>query len=296
VRLLPLKVLDEEGNGDGLDLAAAIYYAADQGVDVINMSLGGDVACGWPVDEAANDAHNRGVILIAAAGNHLGNTEMFPANCEHVLGVAATDQADAVAYYSNYGSHVSVAAPGSRIYSTAWPADSYPGCGGKTYCYKDGTSMATPHVAGLAALLVARYPSYTPDLVASAILDTAQDLGAPGWDQHCGCGRIDASLALSTGALETEPICLQAVGPWAEASPKILEQAPYVPGEIIVELRPGVRASAISGRHVADAQFLPPLKAWRLSVPPGQERTVLAQLLSDPNVIHAGLNYLISAQ
>jgi hypothetical protein len=156
--------------------------------------------------------------------------------------------------------------------------------------------MATPHVAGLAALLVARYPSYTPDLVASAILDTAQDLGAPGWDQHYGCGRIDASLALSTGALETEPICLQAVGPWAEASPEILEQAPYVPGEIIVELRPGVRASAISGRHVADAQFLPALKAWRLSVPPGQERTVLAQLLSDPSVIHASLNYLISAQ
>jgi hypothetical protein len=287
VRILPLKVLDSEGNGDGLNLAAAIRYAADRGADVINMSLGGAVPCGWPVDDAVNDAHSRGVTLIAAAGNYLGDTEMFPANCEHVLGVAATDHADAVAYYSNYGNHVSVAAPGSGIYSTL---------NGGSYGYDSGTSMATPHVAGLAALLAARYPPYTPDLVASAILDTAQDLGASGWDQHYGCGRIDASLALSTGALNAEPICLQAVGPWAEASPKNLEEAPYVPGEIIVDLRPGVRAFSISGRHGVGVEFLFGLGVWRLSVPQGQERSVLAELESDPDVVRAGLNYLVSAQ
>jgi subtilisin family serine protease len=287
VKILPLKVLDAEGNGDGANLAAAIHYAADIGVEVINMSLGGAVPCGWPVDEAANDAHSRGVTLIAAAGNHLGDTEMFPANCEHVLGVAATDQADAVAYYSNYGSHVSVAAPGSGIYSTL---------NGGSYGYDSGTSMAAPHAAGLAALLVARYPSYTPDRVASAILDTARDLGAPGWDEHYGCGRIDASLALATGALDAEPICLQAVGPWEATSPIALEDASYVPGEIIAQLRPGVRASSILGSHAAGAQYLPGLEAWRLSVPQGQEQAVLAELGSDPDVIRAGLNYLVSAQ
>jgi subtilisin family serine protease len=287
VRILPLKVLDSEGNGDGLNLAAAIRYAADRGADVINMSLGGAVPCGWPVDDAVNDAHSRGVTLIAAAGNYLGDTEMFPANCEHVLGVAATDEADMRAPYSNYGGHVSVAAPGSRIYSTI---------DGGSYDYDSGTSMATPHVASLAALLLARYPLYTPDQIASAILDNAQDLGAPGWEEYYGCGRMDASLALATGALNAQPICMQGVGSWAEASPRTFEDARYVPGEVIVGLLPGASARTVLDRYGAGAEFVPALGAWRLHVPPGRERTVLAQMRSDADVAHAGLNYLVSAQ
>ncbi len=87
-------------------------------------------------------------------------------------GVAATTSSDTRAYFSNYGDHVSVAAPGTEIYSTL------PGSG---YSYMQGTSMATPFVAGLAAMVYAYFPSYTPDQVASAILDNAKDLDSPGW-------------------------------------------------------------------------------------------------------------------
>ncbi|MDY7077184.1 MAG: S8 family peptidase [Chloroflexota bacterium] len=151
--LLPLKVMDSNGDGDSVDLAQAIYYAADREADVVNMSLGGAVSCPNHVQDAVDYAYARGVVLVAASGNHGGsdpNAEMFPANCEHVLGVAATGRGDSLASYSNYGNHVSVAAPGSEIYSTLV---------GGGYGHNWGTSMAVPYVAGLAALLRARYPS-----------------------------------------------------------------------------------------------------------------------------------------
>ena len=298
--ILPLKILNDEGNGYDDDLAQAIRDAADKGAHVINMSLGADSPCPETVQQAVDYAYARGVVLVAAAGNSLGNTEIFPANCEHVLGVAATQINDAIAYYSNYGNHVSVAAPGSEIYSTGWVNDSRSFCT-SGYCYKWGTSMATPHVAGLAALLLARYPSYTPDQIASAILDNAEDLGATGWDEHYGCGRINASEALSVGAHGSSPLCLQGVGPWsADAArtdeAKAADTAPFAPGEIIVVFQPGVRAETTCLPYGADAEFLPAIQAWRLRVPPGQEQAILARLQADPAVDYAELNYLVSAQ
>ncbi len=288
--ILPLKVLDADGVGYEDDLAAGIRYAADNGADVINMSLGGPYACPFIVQEAVDYAYAKGVVVIAAAGNHGGssgpNAEMFPANCEHVLGVAATTSSDAHASYSNYGNHVSVAAPGSSIYSTLR---------GGGYGYNSGTSMATPYVAGLAALVRARYPSYTPDQVASAILDNADDLGTTGWDQYYGCGRINAFEALSAGAHGSSPVC-QGVQPWAADAGEIPNDAPFAPGEIIVVFRPGVEAKAVSQRYRADAEFLPTVQAWRLRVPLGQEEAILAQLQADPAVAYAELNYLVFAQ
>jgi len=291
--ILPLKALDQIGNGWSTDIAEAIYYAADNGAHVINMSLGGDAPCPWYMQNAADEAYANGVILVAAAGNHgedVPNAEYFPANCEHVLGVAATNPDDSVASYSNYGSHVSIAAPGSSIYSTLM---------GGSYGYMRGTSMATPHVAGLAALLRARYPSYTPDQIASAILDNAEDLGEAGWDEHYGCGRINASLALSVGAHGSSPVCLEGVGTWSVGAAAEVQEptaAPFVPGELIVSFRPGIKAARVAQRHGASAEFLPTLRAWRLRVPPGQEMTLLARLRADPAVAYADLNYLVVAR
>lgn len=294
--ILPLKVMDENGDGDSELLAQAIIYAAYQGADVINMSLGGAVACPTEVQSAADYAYDKGVVLVAASGNHGGsegpNAEMFPANCEHVLGIAATDSSDNHPGYSNYGNHVSVAAPGSSIYSTLM---------GGGYGYKSGTSMATPYVAGLAALLRARFSSYTPAQIASAILDNAEDLGATGWDKYYGCGRINAFQALSKGAHGSSPVCLEGVGPWTTGVGETPSDAPFVPGEIIVSFRPGVSVEAVFPQgyalwHGASAEFLPALEAWRLRVPPGQERVILAQLRADPAVAHADLNYLIFTQ
>jgi subtilisin family serine protease len=208
-----------------------------------------------------------------------------------VLGVAATRQDDTAPDYSAYGTHVSVAAPGGdyshAIYSTLLDG---------AYGYNVGTSMATPHVSGLTALLLARYPSYSPDQVASAILDNAVDLGAAGWDEHFGCGRVDASQALSNGALAAEPICLEGVASWAQAAQQPVVDARFAPGEIIVEYRPSAAAASLSRQYTANAELLPSLDVWRLRVPVGQEQAVLARLRADPDVLHAELNYLVVAQ
>ncbi len=299
--ILPLKVMDVNGEGHADDLAEAIRYAADNGADVINMSLGapGDGGCAGYMQDAVNYAYAKGMVLVAAAGNDGANLEYFPANCEHVLGVAATNSYDSRASYSNYGNHVSVAAPGSSIYSTGWNEDKETNCT-SGYCYKSGTSMATPHVAGLAALVRAHYPSYTPDEVASAILDNADDLGATGWDSYYGCGRINAHHSLLQGKQGSSPLCLQGVEPWAvdtiETTAEAAVNTPFVPGEIIVSFRPGIKVETASWRYGASAEFLPEIEAWRLRVPPGQEWALLARLQADPAVAHADLNYLISAR
>jgi subtilisin family serine protease len=159
-----------------------------------------------------------------------------------------------------------------------------------------GTSMATPHVSGLAALLLAHFPTYSPAQVASAILDNAVDLGDTGWDQHFGCGRIDASQALALGAPNPQPRCLESVTASAQVEPHSIADAPFAPGEIIVEFRSGLSAQVLPRAYGTDAEFLPSLGTWRLEVPAGQERAILSRLRADPGVLHASLNYLVSAQ
>jgi len=289
--ILPLKVLRGDGYGTESDLAEAIYYAADRGADVINMSLGGPSDnCPQFLQDAVDYAHAKGVVVVAAAGNHVGsepNAEMCPANCTHVLGVAATERDDSVAGYSNYGTHVGVAAPGSGIYSTLLNGQ---------YGNKSGTSMATPHVAGLAALVRASFPSYTADQIASAILDNAEELGAAEWDPYAGCGRVNALQALSVGARGTRPACLESVGLQQMEAAKAPITARFVPGEVIVSFRPGTKAQTTIEQYGMGAEFLPALGAWRLRVPSGQEQATLSRLRADPAVAYADLNHLVSAQ
>lgn len=292
--VLPLKVMNAAGEGNAFALASAISYAADWGAKVVNMSLGGQAPCPDYLQTAIDSAYNRGVLLVAAAGNAGANQSVFPANCNHVLGVAATTSSDTRASFSNYGSHVSVAAPGVSIRSTYLGGD---------YCDMRGTSMATPFVAGLAALVYAWYPTYTPDRVASAILDNAQDLGSTGWDQYYGCGRIDAFRALWDGARGDYPVCLGAqvwsAGAEGEGSG---EAGEFIPGEVVVTLRAGARAEALfraQGLTPAGSllyQARSGVQVWRLQVPLGREEAVLARLRADPAVIAADRNYIFYAQ
>ena len=312
--ILPLKVMDSQGRGSTAELIPAIYYAADHGARVINMSLAGttrDNLCPSDVQAAVDYAYRRGVLLVAAAGNwpYIAQSP-FPANCAHVLGVAATTSSDSRAWFSNYGDHVSVAAPGEDIYSTL----RYGGYGDM-----DGTSMATPFVAGLAALVYARFPTYTPDQAASAILDNAQDLGSTGWDADYGCGRIDAFRALWDGARGDYPVCLGArvwsAGAGGQGGGGAGEQGgggaegqggggaeEVIPGEVVVTLRAGAQAEALfQAQGLARAgsllyQARSGVQVWRLRVPVGQEEAVLSRLRADPAVIAADRNYRISAQ
>ncbi len=190
-QLMPVKVLDEYGDGWYSDVIAGIVYATDNGADIINLSLGGEENS-VALQEAVDYSHAEGTLLIAATGNTSGSV-FYPAACDHVVGVGATDVDDVRPGFSNHGPEIDVAAPGVSIYST-WPRLD-------GYWHKSGTSMAAPHVAGLAALIWSARPDLSNDRVAWVISETALDLGTPGWDEFYGWGRIDAHQALLSTAI-----------------------------------------------------------------------------------------------
>jgi subtilisin family serine protease len=171
------------------DIAEAVTYAADRGARVVNMSLGG-TSYSSTLQSAVNYAWNRGVVIVAAAGNSSSSSPFYPAALENVLAVAATDQSDLRASFSNYGSWIDVAAPGTGIYTT---------CIGR-YCYGQGTSFASPQVAGLAALMLAANPGLTNAQVVSLLRSRADDLGSPGFDTTYGYGRINVARAVQAAA------------------------------------------------------------------------------------------------
>ncbi|BCY13908.1 S8 family serine peptidase [Actinoplanes sp. L3-i22] len=202
-KILPVRVLGANGSGYMSDAAEGIVWAADNGAQVINMSLGSSSKL-TAVSNAVAYARSKGVTVVAAAGNERGSGSpiSYPAADAGVIAVAATDSSDKVASYSNAGSYVDVAAPGSAILST------YPSALGKSYATMSGTSMASPHVAALAALLKAAQPSLTPDQIEQAMEKSAVDLGTAGKDNDFGYGRVDAVAALAavtTSAPTTAP-------------------------------------------------------------------------------------------
>lgn len=192
-RIMPLKMLDSGGNGSTFDLAQAVYYAADNGAQIINMSLGG--TCGsWPdVEDAVSHALSKNVLVVAASGNQ--NSAVFcPAAFEGVMAVGATNRFDARWFGSNYGDDLDVVAPGESIYSTT---------NNGQYGKKTGTSMATPYVSGLAALIWSYEPALNSYQVGDVIRYTSDDLGAVGKDIFFGYGRINAWGALDSLSLQT---------------------------------------------------------------------------------------------
>lgn len=165
--LMNVKVLSDTGSGQYSWIANGIIWAADNGAHVINMSLGG-TSTSSTLQAAVQYAWSKGVVLVAAAGNENVSTPTYPAYYEECIAVAATDQNDAKASFSNYGSWVDIAAPGVNIYSTL---PNHPNrIGVRNYGSLSGTSMATPHVAGVAALVKARYPSLTNADIKAKIL------------------------------------------------------------------------------------------------------------------------------
>ena len=191
ITIMPVKVMDNNGGGYWSDFLEGVDWARTHGASVVNLSLGGTLtssqaAAFQPTFDAAYQA---GVIVVAAAGNHDRNEKFYPASFNHVISVAATDNNDARASFSNYGPKVDLAAPGVKIEST------YPD---PLYYYMSGTSMATPHVVGLAALIRSYHPTYTADQVEEAMERTAVDLGTPGRDDYFGYGRIQADEAIAS--------------------------------------------------------------------------------------------------
>lgn len=186
VTLMPVDVFSF-GIGTYEDLIRAIVYATDNGANVINMSLGAS-SYSRGEEMAVNYATAHGVVVAAAAGNRGRDAYHYPAAHENAIAVTSTTSSDTISSFSNRGTWVDVAAPGSSIWSLA--------PGSASYVTKSGTSMATPHVAALAALLLSRDPTLTPQQVRQRIESTADDLGATGFDIQFGHGRINARRAL----------------------------------------------------------------------------------------------------
>jgi len=200
------KVLDDEGSGAYSWIANGIIWAADNGAKVINMSLGGMFGS-TTLKNAVNYAWNKGVVIVAAAGNDGWSLSSYPAAYTNCIAVAASDQNDAKASFSNYGSWVDVAAPGVGILSTIPNHDNYISTnylnGGKNYGSLNGTSMATPFVAGLAALVWATEYGSSNTNVRSRIETTADEAGTI-WTSY-GIERINALAAVQEGSSPPPP-------------------------------------------------------------------------------------------
>lgn len=200
--IMPVKVLDSSGSGSYSGLASGVTWAADHGARVINMSLGG-TSNSSTLQSAVQYALNHGIVVVAAAGNSGNSTPVYPAAYPGVLSVAGTTTSDTLYSWSNYGSWVTVAAPGCD-YST-WLGGGY----NSAFC---GTSAAAPVVSGLAGLLVAAQPSATGTDVTSAIENSAVNIGS-----SVVYGRVDAAAAL-TGAAAT-PTASPSPSPTTSPSP-----------------------------------------------------------------------------
>ncbi|MFF2286127.1 S8 family serine peptidase [Peribacillus butanolivorans] len=194
IKIMPINVFKGE-YADTADIIEAIHYAVQQGADIINMSLG-DTRYSEALNKAVQEAYSKGLMIVAAAGNEgdMGKSvqRVYPAAFSHVISVAATDSKDKRTSYSNYHSTVDIAAPGDYILSTL---------PNNRYGWMSGTSMATPMVAGVAALIWSNEPKLTKYEVEYRLYDSAIDLGTKGKDIYYGNGRVNAKKALEMKTL-----------------------------------------------------------------------------------------------
>jgi subtilisin family serine protease len=199
--IMPVRVLSSSGSGDVSDVACGVIYAANNGAHVINMSLGADEDSP-SLRAAVSYAISKDVVVVAASGND-GTTGVntYPAALPDVIGVGAisNNSEQSIAYFSNQGNYVDVVAPGVGIWSTcSSPSeDCSTSDGDSNYESLSGTSMATPFVAGLAALILSLDQDLRFSDVASIITSSAIDKGTPGYDQVFGFGLINAPAAIT---------------------------------------------------------------------------------------------------
>jgi thermitase len=203
-RIMPVRVLDNACGGSYADVADGIIWAVDHGASIINLSLGGLPST--LMENATYYAYSHGVPVFAAVGND-GVSVYYPAAYDWVMSIGATDSANARWGNSNYGAALDLMAPGVNVYSTT-PLLASNNVKFKTspkYSFLTGTSMASPHAAGAAALLMSA-GCETPDQIYQALIDSALDLGAIGRDNETGYGLIQINAALTACAAPPPPL------------------------------------------------------------------------------------------
>ena len=208
-KIMVLKALNAFGHARASSLAEAIFYAANNGAQVINISVGGKHLTRTEQD-AVDHAHAKGLLVVMASGNEAADTADYSSGMRHLITVAATDTEDKRVGFSNWGQHVDIAAPGLDILSLrARRTDLMAGIPGidyklgdgyvgedKRYFRAGGTSFAAPMVSATASLIWAKNPKLSNMQVKHMLLNSARDIETPGWDQLTGYGLLDARAAL----------------------------------------------------------------------------------------------------
>ena len=276
-KVLPVRVLGKCG-GYSSDIADGLVWAAGGTVvgvpanptpaRVLNLSLGGSGSCSTTFQRAITTARSLGAVVVVAAGNSAGDANAsMPANCQGVTTVSAVNRSGGKAYYANAGSNVDVAAPGGDMRGAASNGilstlnNGSTGPGADSYAYYQGTSMATPHVAGVAALMIGRNPALTVEQVEALLRSSVRPF--PAACSGCGTGLLDAGLAVAAAAA-----------------------APVVSVTLLGEVEPNDTGSTAQVVSVANARIIGSLSStsdvdfYRVSLPVG--KTLTAQLKPNP--------------
>ena len=226
-RVMPVRVLDHTGAGSDADIADGIQFAVNGGAKVINLSLGGSED-GAVLRDAVAAALRAGVVVVASAGNEPSAVPQYPSAYPGVLAVGATDELGRLAYFSSYGEHLALTAPGWGVLTLTWTDEDHNGAL-DDYSYADGTSFSAPIMAGVAALVRARFPSLTPAQVNARLASTARDSGPRGRDPFYGAGLVDAAAALGAPYAPALGFSLEPAGEPGD-TPARAKPAPSVDG------------------------------------------------------------------
>lgn len=301
--VMPVKVLDDFGTTTASILAEGIAWAAANGADIINLSLG-DPTCGAPctqfpvVDAAIQAAVDADVLIVAASGNDGGGVA-YPANHPAVLAVGAVGADGLIASYSSIGPEIDVVAPGGEL---PWPDIDRNGDGqpdgvlvesfdaiGWDYFYWDGTSFAAPIVSAVAAMVMELNPGAPAPVVRAALEDTATDKGAPGFDNTYGHGLVNAATAVSLGLVE------RLAGLDRYSTAVAVSQSEFDPGVPAAYIATGLDfPDALSAVPVAGLAGGPILLVPGTSIP-GSVRSELTRL-APKSIVVLGGTAVVSAQ
>jgi subtilisin family serine protease len=249
-KIMPVRIADANAYAYWSTVAQGIYWAADNGAKVVNVSYNG-VSGSSTVQSAAQYLRGKGGVVVVAAGNS-GGLESIAAN-DSLLTVAATDQNDVRASFSSYGAYVDLTAPGVSVYTTTV---------GGGYSNASGTSFSSPVVAATAALMLSANSKLTPADVDSILKTTALDLGTVGFDQYYGTGRVNAAKAVA-GAKTT--VAADTVAPTVSiASPLGGKVTGVVPVDVNYSDNVGVTRADfyVNGQLVASDSLAPFAFAW----------------------------------